>query len=191
MKRRLTKIAAAMAVAALMAGNTTQTALAYNTNQVKAAAQSVWCNPDGSCDVNGVCINGGVCDGSHCVINDISGNTTSVLNGSGNANAVAQKTWCNPDGSCDVNGVCINGGVCDGSHGWETYTYDDSDHHEENYYDGGYHHEEYNDDGGYHHEEYYDDSNYHHEESYHHEEEPHYDSGSGHHGGGHHGGGHH
>lgn len=137
MKRRLAKIAAAMVVAALMAGNMASTALAYNTNGVNVAAQSV---------------------------------------------------WCNPDGSCDVNGVCVNGGVCDGSHGWNVYAYDGS----------SYHHEEsYDDNSGYHHEEYYDDSNYHHEEEYHdydsyyHEEEYHHDSGSGHHGGGHHSGRHH
>lgn len=85
MKRRLAKIAAAMVVAALMAGNMASTALAYNTNGVNVAAQSVWCNPDGSCDVNGVCINGGVCDGSHGGSYDISGNTTSAANNSGNA----------------------------------------------------------------------------------------------------------
>lgn len=64
MKKKAAKAVAAMAVAILAIGNMAIVAQAHHGHSSRAAVQTPYCYEDGSCDVDGVCLNGTDCDGT-------------------------------------------------------------------------------------------------------------------------------
>lgn len=66
MRRNVTKIAAVMALAAIVAGSSSNTAFAHHGSSHRAVVQTPApvCYEDGSCDVDGVCSLGADCDGT-------------------------------------------------------------------------------------------------------------------------------
>lgn len=110
MRKNVTKIAAAVALAAVVAGSTSNVAFAHHGRSHRAVVQAPApvCYADGSCDVDGVCILGAACDGT----------------------VHHTATSCYADGSCDVDGVCTLGVACDGTvHHTEEYYYGGTGHH--------------------------------------------------------------
>lgn len=61
MKRGLVKVAATLAIAGIVTGSTGTVAQAHHSRSYEYTA---YCYEDGSCDVDGVCMNGADCDGS-------------------------------------------------------------------------------------------------------------------------------
>lgn len=61
MKRKLTKLMAALTVVTVMTGSMSSVAFAHHSEK-REAAQTAVCYEDGSCDVSGVCRNGTDCD---------------------------------------------------------------------------------------------------------------------------------
>ena len=115
MRKNVTKIAAAVVLAAVVAGSTSNVAFAHHGRSHRTVVQTPApvCYADGSCDVDGVCTLGVACDGT----------------------VHHTATVCYADGSCDVNGVCTLGVACDGTvhHTASTYYYGGTGHH------GGHH----------------------------------------------------
>lgn len=66
MRKNVTKLAAVMALAAIVAGSSSSVALAHHGRGHRAVSQypAPVCYEDGSCDVDGVCILGVDCDGT-------------------------------------------------------------------------------------------------------------------------------
>lgn len=65
MRKNVTKIAAGMALAAIVAGSSSNIAFAHHgSSKVIVQTPAPVCYADGSCDVDGVCIFGVDCDGT-------------------------------------------------------------------------------------------------------------------------------
>lgn len=65
MRRNVTKIAAAMALAVIVAGSFSNVASAHHGRAHRVVVQNPpVCYEDGSCDVDGVCLLGVDCDGT-------------------------------------------------------------------------------------------------------------------------------
>ncbi len=144
MRKKVTRIAAVVALAAVVAGSTSNVAFAHHGRSHRTVVQNPApvCYADGSCDVDGVCTLGVACDGTvhhtatACYADgscDVNGVCTLGVACDGTVHHTA--ATCYADGSCDVNGVCTLGVACDGTvhHTTSTYYYGGTGHH------GGHH----------------------------------------------------
>ena len=66
MRRNVTKIAAVMSLAAIVAGSSSNVSFAHHGSSHSSVVQTPApvCYEDGSCDVDGVCVLGVDCDGT-------------------------------------------------------------------------------------------------------------------------------
>lgn len=64
MMKRAAKVVAVLAVGVFIMGNTAMVAQAHHGHSTYTVEQTPYCYEDGSCDVDGVCLNGTDCDGT-------------------------------------------------------------------------------------------------------------------------------